>query len=146
MSMQIRIDATSSIAPPTMAPTREISPATVCRYFMRLGSLRRRRREAERLADGLVPLLGAFGAAKLSPARQHGALDQLLVRLHLLGLHRDDGRLGELAHGAGLLAGVAVVGLAGRRLDRRPHLVLVGLELLQQEGLRLGIDRKSTRL
>ena len=48
--------------------------------------------------------------------------------------------LGELAHGAGLLAGVAVVGLAGRRLDGRPHLVFVGLELLEQEGLRLGIE------
>src|SRR5262245_23398504 len=118
MSMQIRIEATNNIAPPTIAPTREIPSAAVWRRFI----LRRRRLQPERLADRVVPLLGAVGAAALGPAREHGALDQLLVGLGLLGLDRHDSGLSELAHGAGLLAEVAVFRLRGRELDGRPHL------------------------
>src|SRR5690349_10956417 len=110
MSMQTRIDATSKRAPPTMAPTRLMPSAAACSRFIRVG-LRRRRLEIERLADGLVPFLGALRAAALGPTGQHRAFDQLLVGLHLLRLDRHDGGLGELAHGAGLLAEVAVLGL-----------------------------------
>ena len=51
---------------------------------------RNRRLQSEGLADGLVPLLRAFGAAALGPAGQHRAFDKLLVRFGLLGLHRHD--------------------------------------------------------
>src|SRR5688572_4474489 len=125
MSTKIVMAASSSSAPPMIAPTREIPCAIVCRRSIQETPLWRRRLQAQCLADRVVPLLGAFGAAALRPARQHRALHQLLVLFRLFRLHRDDGRLRELAHGARLLAGVAVLGLAGRRLDGGPHLVLV---------------------
>src|ERR1051325_10338660 len=113
MSMQIRIDATSNIAPPITAPTLLIRSAAVWRRCI----LWRRRLQSERLADRVVPLPGALGTATLGPACQDRALDQLLVGVHLLRLDRHDGGLGELAHGAGLHAAVAVVGLGGGGLD-----------------------------
>src|ERR1044072_4908745 len=140
MSTKMTIDAISSSAPPAIAPAREMPCAIVVRRSMRSTPLRRGSGQSESLADRLVPLLGALGAAALGPAGQHRAFHQLLVRLGLFGLHRHDRRLGELAHGAGLLAGVAVVGLTGRLLDGRPHLVFVGLELLGQEPLRLWVE------
>src|SRR6185436_1921756 len=106
MSTQITSAASSSSAPPTIAPTRDMPSAIACKRPIapsigprptaarKSGSvgtrLRRWRLQPQRLADGVVPLLGALGAAALGPAGQHGALDQLPVRLGLLGLHRHD--------------------------------------------------------
>src|ERR1043166_5820681 len=109
MSMQITIEAISSIAPPTIAPTREMPAAIVCKRSIgsapvrspdwtsgaspaptaRLPS-RRRRLQPEHLADGVVPFLGAFGAAALGPVGEHRAFEQLLMRLGFFGLDRHD--------------------------------------------------------
>src|SRR5262245_57099708 len=99
MSTQIVIEATSSSAPPRIAPPREIRAASSCSFSTRL---RDRRPEAERLADGVVPLPCALGAAALRPAGEHRGLDELLVLLGLGGLDRNDGDARHLAHGAGL--------------------------------------------
>src|SRR5262249_12370339 len=74
------------------------------------------------------------------PVREHDALDQFLVCLFLLRLHGYDGGLRELAHRAGLFAGVAIGCLCGRGPDGRPHLVFVALYLLEEEGLHLRIE------
>src|SRR5436190_20655657 len=112
-------EASSSSAPPTIAPTRDMPSAIACKRPIRspppAGSLqpppaarepghrlRRRRLQPEHLTHRIVPLLGAFGAAALGPAGQDAALDELLVRLGLFRLHRHDDGLGELAHAAGL--------------------------------------------
>src|SRR6185503_4641123 len=138
MSTQIASAAMSSSAPPTMAPAREMPSAISCSRFIAAGGAARlldRRPEAQRLAHGVVPLAGALDAAALRPAGEDGRLDELLVLLGLGGLDRNDRHVGKLAHGAGLLAGIAVVRLGGRLLQRRPHLVLVGLELRKHEVL-----------
>src|SRR5262249_5387330 len=140
-SMPIRTAARNTSAPPSQSPHCEKRRTSPISFSMRISAgplrgaiplrgercttsaLRGRRFEHEHLADGLVPLLGAFRAATLGPTREHHPLDELLMGLRLLGLDRHNCRFGEPAHGAGLLPGVAVVRLGRDGLDRRPHLV-----------------------
>src|ERR1700730_18316013 len=164
MSMQIAMEAMSNNAPPTIAPTRDILSAIVCsrsigsrsrlvdqliepaiRFEFRCESKSRAKleviqrsrrgcRQPKRRADGCIPLLCAFDATALGPTVEDRALEQLLVRFRLLRLDCHKRRRRQLAHGARLLAGIAVVSLAGRRFDRRPHLVFIGLELADPDG------------
>src|SRR5919197_5280376 len=92
--------------------------------------LREWRLEPECPADGLVPLLDAVGAAASGPAREHGALDELLMCLGVIRLHGHNGDLRELAEGARLLRAIAVVGFLYRLFKGGPHLVFVGLDLV----------------
>src|SRR5262245_66099001 len=91
--------------------------------------------EPERLANRLVPLLGAFGTAALGPAGEHGAFHEFLMRFGVGGLDTHELNVGELAQRAGLLAGVAIVGLGHGLLECIPHLVLLGLHMLVHEVL-----------
>src|SRR5947207_15266190 len=106
MSTQMTSDTISSIAPPMIAPTRDIPSAIACKRPInpptanpspRSGApencLRRRCLQSERLTHGLVPLLGAFAAATLGPAGEHRPLEPLHVRLRLLGPPAPDGGL-----------------------------------------------------
>src|SRR4051794_37841084 len=134
-SMPMSTAASRTSAPPNQRPhwAKRRTPFIVrsmCRYpsvtrdtldsATSVSPLWRRRFQSEYLADGLVPFLGAFDAAAFGPIGQYCPSEQLFVRLVFLGLHRHNGRLRELAHSAGLLAGIAIVGLGIGRLDRGP--------------------------